>query len=305
MARARNLKPGFFKNEDLAECCFEARLCFAGLWTLADREGRLEDRPKRIKGELFAFDSLDVEPLLAELARHRFILRYTAADGRSLIQVLKFLDHQNPHHREPPSDLPPPQSPGLPPHGNPPEPEAGGGSNGTQALGEPKASPGLDPPRSDLASGSSPPVEGGVSRAVTGAMNPEHPSRNTESGTLIPDPSAYGLVAGALRKAGIEAAPGHQGFRALIDAGVTLEEFMAYAPKAKTMDRPFAYLLKTVQGERERATVTAQGLHRGPMPKAQDRNSRQLQTAGLMTGGSRQPAPAQETVDVASRVIPS
>ena len=63
--RARNLKPGFFKNEDLAELPFEGRLLFAGLWCLADREGRLEDRPKRIKAEIFAFDSVDVDKLLS------------------------------------------------------------------------------------------------------------------------------------------------------------------------------------------------------------------------------------------------
>lgn len=274
MARARNLKPGFFKNEDLAECCFEARLCFAGLWTLADREGRLEDRPKRIKGELFAFDSLDVEPLLAELARHRFILRYIAADGRALIQVLKFLDHQNPHHREPPSDLPPPQSPGLDPLGNPPKPEADGGSHAPEAPGEPEASPGPDHPRSDLASGSSLPVEGGVSRAVTGAMNPEPGFRSPESGALIPVPTAYGLVARAIREAGIEANPGHQGLRALVDAGVTTEEFLAYAPKAKGMDKPFAYLVKTVASERERAKQLAEGIHHGAMPSAQPAQAR-------------------------------
>lgn len=107
MPRARNLKPGFFKNEDLAECSPWARLCFAGLWTLADREGRLEDRPKRIKAELFAFDAFDVDPLLTELARRRFIVRYEI-DGERFIQVSKFLDHQTPHYSEKPSVIKPP-----------------------------------------------------------------------------------------------------------------------------------------------------------------------------------------------------
>ena len=53
MARARNIKPGFFKNELLAEMPPETRLLFMGLWCLADREGRFEDRPKKIKMELF------------------------------------------------------------------------------------------------------------------------------------------------------------------------------------------------------------------------------------------------------------
>jgi hypothetical protein len=49
MARARNIKPAFFKNEQLVELGMSTRLLFIGLWCLADREGRLEDRPKRIK----------------------------------------------------------------------------------------------------------------------------------------------------------------------------------------------------------------------------------------------------------------
>ena len=53
MARARNIKPAFFKNETLVELPVETRLLFIGLWTLADREGRLEDRPKRIKMEIY------------------------------------------------------------------------------------------------------------------------------------------------------------------------------------------------------------------------------------------------------------
>lgn len=186
MARARNLKPGFFKNEDLAECTPWARLCFAGLWTLADREGRLEDRPKRIKGELFAFDNVDVEPLLAELERHHFILRYEAQDGRGLIQVLKFLDHQNPHHREPPSDLPPPQSPGLLHDANIPKPQAEGAFEGMKASGQPEASPGLDPPKNDLATGSSLPVERGGSRAESGTLNPDHGVKTTRAARTPP-----------------------------------------------------------------------------------------------------------------------
>ena len=109
MARARNIKPGFFKNEDLAECTPWARLCFAGLWVLADRDGRLEDRPKRIKGELFPFDSVEVEPLLQELERFKFIVRYET-DGIKAIQVLEFQRHQTPHYSEKPSVIKPPSN---------------------------------------------------------------------------------------------------------------------------------------------------------------------------------------------------
>jgi len=112
MARARNIKPGFYKNEDLAECSVWARLIFPGLWMLADREGRLEDRPKRIKGELLPFDAQDVEPLLRELAARGFIIRYKV-DGSSFIQISKFRAHQSPHYSEKDSVIKPPQLPEL------------------------------------------------------------------------------------------------------------------------------------------------------------------------------------------------
>ncbi|RSZ60021.1 hypothetical protein HF313_15005 [Massilia atriviolacea] len=107
MARARNIKPGLYKNEDLAECSIWARFVFPGLWMLADRDGRMEDRPKRIKAELLPFDNADVDQLLDELARYGFILRYEV-DGQRYIQVLKFSEHQTPHVREQASTIPAP-----------------------------------------------------------------------------------------------------------------------------------------------------------------------------------------------------
>lgn len=107
MARARNLKPSFFKNEQLVELDFWVRLLFAGLWTLADREGRLEDRPKKIKMELFPADDVDVNHGLQQLHDSGFILRYEAG-GSKYIQIVKFLEHQNPHVKEAPSIIPTP-----------------------------------------------------------------------------------------------------------------------------------------------------------------------------------------------------
>ena len=105
MARARNIKPAFFKNADLAETAYESRLLFAGLWTLADREGRLLDRPKQIKMEIFPADNVDVDVCLNQLAEHGFIKRYTA-DGKKIIQVVNFAKHQTPHSKEADSELP-------------------------------------------------------------------------------------------------------------------------------------------------------------------------------------------------------
>lgn len=107
MARARNIKPGFFKNETLAECSPLARLLFAGLWCLADRAGRLEDRPKRIRAELLPYDDGSVDAMLDELHQAGFILRYLAG-GQRFIQVQNFAKHQNPHCREPESAIPAP-----------------------------------------------------------------------------------------------------------------------------------------------------------------------------------------------------
>lgn len=107
MGRTRNIKPGFFKNEDLADLGFPSMLLFAGLWTLADRAGRLEDRPRRIKAEIFPYSPKQpVGKMLDELSQRKFILRYVCADER-YIQVVAWERHQNPHHREAPSTIPP------------------------------------------------------------------------------------------------------------------------------------------------------------------------------------------------------
>ena len=105
MARARNIKPGFFLNDELAEVAPLGRLLFAGLWLLADREGRIEDRPKKIKAEIFPYDDCDVDMLLDSLMQHGFISRYEA-QGIKCIQVVNFTKHQNPHPKEAKSVLP-------------------------------------------------------------------------------------------------------------------------------------------------------------------------------------------------------
>lgn len=107
MARARNIKPSFFANDDLADIDPLGRLLFIGLWTLADREGRLEDRPRRIKAEVLPYDGCDVDGLLQDLNKYGFILRYEV-DGERFIQVLNFTKHQNPHVKESASQIPAP-----------------------------------------------------------------------------------------------------------------------------------------------------------------------------------------------------
>lgn len=106
MARARNIKPGIMENEDLADLSHGHRLLFIYLWMLADREGRLEDRPKRIKAQAFPYDDgMDVDPMLSDLQRGGFLVRYVV-DGQPVIQISKFSKHQAPHVREQASSLP-------------------------------------------------------------------------------------------------------------------------------------------------------------------------------------------------------
>jgi hypothetical protein len=159
MARARNLKPGFFANEHLCACQPLARILFEGLWCWADREGRLEDRPARLKAQVLPYDDCDVNALLDELAGRGFILRYTV-DGMACIQVLTFAQHQNPHHREPASTLPAPA-----------QPQASPGP----AQGQPQSSPSLALPL----------PSNGFPLPVSPFPLPEHPIQ----GKTVPAPS--------------------------------------------------------------------------------------------------------------------
>ncbi len=113
MARIRGLKPDFFKDEDLAELPFQVRLFYQGLWCFADKKGRLEDRPKYLKAEIFPYDRADVEKMLGLLENPKlkdrpgktFIRRYTI-NGRQYIEIIEFSKHQKPHHTERESGIP-------------------------------------------------------------------------------------------------------------------------------------------------------------------------------------------------------
>lgn len=106
MARSRNIKPSIMDNEELAELEPITRLLFIYLWMLADREGRLEDRPKRIAAQALAYDrTADVGAMLDRLQALGFITRYTA-NGIACIQITGFSKHQTPHGTEKDSALP-------------------------------------------------------------------------------------------------------------------------------------------------------------------------------------------------------
>jgi len=109
VARIRTIKHEFFLDEELARLPAAARLLFIGLWTLADRAGRIEDRPKRIRAELFPYEPrFDVDAALCQLAEGRFITRYpSTTDERHYLQIRSFARHQRPNAKEPESVIPP------------------------------------------------------------------------------------------------------------------------------------------------------------------------------------------------------
>lgn len=109
MARTRQIKPGFFKNEKLAELDPVCRLIFIGLWGLADREGRLEYRPKRIKAEVLPYDDLTCTVLasyLHQLSTAEVLDLYGYENKLDFIQITNFTKHQHCHKDEQPSKLP-------------------------------------------------------------------------------------------------------------------------------------------------------------------------------------------------------
>jgi len=101
----RIVKPGFFLNEILSTCTPHTRLLFIGLLMLADREGRIEYRPVRIRAQIFPYEQVDVTAMLDELLQNDFIEVYEG-DGIAVIEVKTFTRHQSIHPKEAASQLP-------------------------------------------------------------------------------------------------------------------------------------------------------------------------------------------------------
>lgn len=131
--KTRLLKPGFFDDQILSKLPCEAQLLFAGLWCLADREGRLIDVPKKIDATIFPwrdYGARKVDIWLSQLNEHKFIERYEI-DGWKYIQIANFLKHQKPHPREEPSRI----------RANPATANGEPKASPRQAQGKPKANP--------------------------------------------------------------------------------------------------------------------------------------------------------------------
>ncbi len=139
MARIRTIKPDFFKSEQVGELDPINRLLFIGLWTLADCEGKLLDRPKRIKAELFPYDNHDVDQGLQQLERVGLILRYKIECTETfVIKIVNFHVHQRITGKEAmlPSEIPDPNQTSSETHARQ------GGNNG-ETTGKTEIVPGV------------------------------------------------------------------------------------------------------------------------------------------------------------------
>lgn len=107
MAKIRTIKPEFWQDERLARVSRDARLLFIGLLNLADDFGTLRGNPHLIRGQVFPFENIDLEPLLAELAGIGRIIRYRP-DDEDLILIVNFTKHQKIDKRDSPRHPLPP-----------------------------------------------------------------------------------------------------------------------------------------------------------------------------------------------------
>lgn len=109
--RIRTIKPEFFLHEGLfeleQETSLPARLAFAGLWCIADREGRFKWEPRKIGVQVMPYDCIDFSRVLHALTTRGFVVKYTV-DSVEYGCIPSFPRHQVINNRERDSELPEP-----------------------------------------------------------------------------------------------------------------------------------------------------------------------------------------------------
>jgi hypothetical protein len=97
VARIRSIKPEFWYDEELSRISRDARLLYIALWNLADDHGKMRGDTRFIKGQVFPYDTDDIEPWLIELERIEKVIRYTV-DGSKYLMLKNFAKHQKVDH---------------------------------------------------------------------------------------------------------------------------------------------------------------------------------------------------------------
>jgi hypothetical protein len=98
VARIRTIKPEFFRHEGLQDlersnpgsCCM---LVFAGLFTVADKSGRFEWKPRTLKLDILPFLDFDMDKTLGLLRKAGFVVQYEV-NGRLYGLIPSFSGHQ-------------------------------------------------------------------------------------------------------------------------------------------------------------------------------------------------------------------
>lgn len=101
MARIRTVKPEFWTDEKIIQLPYEARLLFIGMWNFADDDGCLVDEPDRIKMQVLPADHTNAALLIDLLVAAGLVIRIELPDGRDVLMVKHFAEHQKISHKTP------------------------------------------------------------------------------------------------------------------------------------------------------------------------------------------------------------
>lgn len=105
MAHQRIIKAEFFTDADMGELSPLLRLFFIGLWTQADRNGTLEDKPKQLKARVLPYDDFDAAAATDELVVRGKLVRFKVG-ARLLLSIASWKKNQSIHQSEKASGLP-------------------------------------------------------------------------------------------------------------------------------------------------------------------------------------------------------
>jgi hypothetical protein len=93
MARIRTVKPELWTDPEFVELSLSARLLFIASLNFATDYGVLPDKTRQLKMQCLPADAVDVDALMEELVRHRFITRRVAPNGDKVLVIRTF--HKN------------------------------------------------------------------------------------------------------------------------------------------------------------------------------------------------------------------
>jgi len=106
--KTRLVRPELFSDERLSGVGPYALPLLLGLPCLADRDGRLEDKPLQIKTLILPYASVSIDDFnstLNQLHELEFLVRYEVG-GKRYIEIADFINEQKPHPKEACKNLP-------------------------------------------------------------------------------------------------------------------------------------------------------------------------------------------------------